>query len=160
MHQGSIALRFNDGIRNDQSSEPLINVASVERGSSTSQLAPAPLAGASFVVSGGNPNDRVGPLRRVFQLGQVIVARSQRDILASHRKQPQQVPAGAVPYWCSLFWHQNANYWRAVTRPRWGCSGSNNRAGDFDYLAISSADYVSPAVGRQAYGPWPPRWGP
>jgi hypothetical protein len=28
-----------------------------------------PLAGASFVVSGGNPNDRVGPLRRGIPLG-------------------------------------------------------------------------------------------
>ena len=31
MHQGSIALRFNDGIRNDQSSEPLSVVASPKR---------------------------------------------------------------------------------------------------------------------------------
>ena len=27
------------------------------------------------------------------------------------------------------FWHQNTNHWRAVTRPGWNASGSNNPAG-------------------------------
>jgi hypothetical protein len=38
-------------------------------------------------------------------------------------------------------WHQSANYWHAVTRPGWDCSGSNN---------LSAVD---PICGRQAYGP-------
>ena len=35
---------------------------------------------------------------------------------------------GAVPYGGPLFWHKNANHWRAVTRPGWDAQVGNERA--------------------------------
>ena len=52
-------------------------------------------------------------------------------------------------------WHQSTNHWRAITRPGWVASGSNNPAGDFDYLAIFACRLRVPTVGRQATAPSP-----
>jgi hypothetical protein len=67
MHRFDDRHDFSQGIRNDQSSEPLLGVVSLERDTSTSQTYFSPSTpGAAFI---GNPNDRVGPSEGLFQLG-------------------------------------------------------------------------------------------